>query len=187
MGGGASVDAPPVDVRNLNTGELAQVAEAKDYKAVGAIIRENEINSRTALELDDDDLDDLAPNKLTRKKLTAAMGQFKEAIRACDSASEFIAGDDEAREEKPAAAPAAPAPPAAPPPSTEIDPAAVRRFVAATEGVSPWSLMRLEEFTAWWEASVVGPLGDFAKKDQRPILREFARSSQPAARPHRVL
>jgi hypothetical protein len=62
---------------------LAKLADdAAQPSVVGALIRENEINVSTALELEPDDLDEISDKKLTRKKLSGALKRLKEAAPA---------------------------------------------------------------------------------------------------------
>ena len=72
MGGGASVD--------LRTSELADLAEEKEYGRAAQIVREQKINPRTALKLQEDEIDELAKDdKIARRELHTALEEFKEA------------------------------------------------------------------------------------------------------------
>ena len=72
MGGGASVD--------LRTSELADLAEEKEYGRAAQIVREQKINPRTALKLQEDEVDELAKDdKIARRELHTALEEFKEA------------------------------------------------------------------------------------------------------------
>ena len=72
MGTGVST---PGGFQGVNPGGsaeyLAKLADdASQPSVVGALVRENEINVATALELEADDLEEIAEKKLTRKKLS---------------------------------------------------------------------------------------------------------------------
>ena len=84
---GAGVSTPGAGFQGVNPGGspeyLAKLADADAQPSVvGALIRENEINVSTALELEPDDLDEISDKKLTRKKLSGALKRLKEVAAA---------------------------------------------------------------------------------------------------------
>ena len=72
MGAGASA--------GMRSPALAALAEEKDYEDVASVIMERKINAPTALMLNDEAVNALSEDIITRMKIKSALGEFKRAV-----------------------------------------------------------------------------------------------------------
>ena len=115
-------------------------------------MREQKINPRTALKLQEDEIDELAKDdKIARRELHTALEEFKEAA---SKQKELRGGAPEAKAE------------AAPPP-TAVDPNVTRLFIAAAGDAEPWTREGIGDFSRWWDKKMLPAF----QEDRRASLR----------------